>query len=231
MATSQIGKIGEFVLSKEDWTQYIERLEHFFVANGIESAEKKRAVLLTVIGPTAYCRLQNLLSPAKLGETDYKNLVDAMQKHVNPTPSVMLQRFKFNSRSRQPGETVSTHLSKLRSIAEFCNFGELLDDMLTDCIVCRINDDKMQHRLLAESCLILKRAIEIAYSLETVAQNVYGTLQPTGNSGNEAVHKVATARVCFRCAKTNHTPASASLKMANATIVAKWDTSRQPATR
>ena len=53
MASPQIGKISEFVPSKEDWTQYIERLEHFFVANEIDSAEKKRAVLLTVIGATA----------------------------------------------------------------------------------------------------------------------------------------------------------------------------------
>ena len=119
MATSQIGKISEFVPSKEDWTQYVERLEHFFVANGIESAEKKRAVLLTVIGPTAYRRLRNLLSSAKLGETDYKNLVDAMQKHVNPTPSVTIQRFKFNSLSRLPEETVQL---TYRSYAQLLNF-------------------------------------------------------------------------------------------------------------
>ena len=38
MAVS-IGKIEEFDGAREDWQQYIERLEHFFVANGI--AEKK----------------------------------------------------------------------------------------------------------------------------------------------------------------------------------------------
>ena len=73
----------------------------------------------------------------------YKDLVEAMQKHVNPTPSVTVQRFKFNSHSRQPGETVSTYVSELRSIAEFCNFGESLPDMLRDCIVCGINNDKI----------------------------------------------------------------------------------------
>ena len=53
MASPQIEKIGEFVPSKEDWTQYIERLNNFFVTNDIDAADNKHAVLLTVIGPTA----------------------------------------------------------------------------------------------------------------------------------------------------------------------------------
>ena len=40
MAT--IGRIEEFRDEKEDWDQYAERLEHFFAANGITEAEKKR---------------------------------------------------------------------------------------------------------------------------------------------------------------------------------------------
>ena len=93
MASSYIGKIGEFIPSRKDWTQYVERLERFFLENDIKSADKKRAVLLTVIGPTAYRRLWNLLSPAKFGDTPYKDLVDAMKKHVNLTPSVTAQSF------------------------------------------------------------------------------------------------------------------------------------------
>ena len=52
MAT--IGRIKEFHDEKEDWDQYTERLEHFFAANGITEAEKKRSVFLMVIGAKAY---------------------------------------------------------------------------------------------------------------------------------------------------------------------------------
>ena len=62
MASSQIGKISEFIPSREDWAQYVKRLEHFFLANDIKLADKKQAVLLTVIDPTTYQRLQNLVS-------------------------------------------------------------------------------------------------------------------------------------------------------------------------
>ena len=55
MAT-QLGRIEEFRDEKEDWDhrQYAERLKHFFAANGIAEAEKKRSVFLTVIGAKAY---------------------------------------------------------------------------------------------------------------------------------------------------------------------------------
>ena len=87
-------------------------------------------------------------------------------------PSVTVQRFKFNSRAHQVEETVSTYVSELRSIAEHCNFGELLDDMLRDRLVCGMNNKQIQRRLLAESKLTLKGALEIAQNLETAAQNV-----------------------------------------------------------
>ena len=34
------GKIGEFKESEESWTQYVERLEQYFLANEVEDAGK-----------------------------------------------------------------------------------------------------------------------------------------------------------------------------------------------
>ena len=49
-----LGKIEEFDGKKEEWVQYVERLSHFFIANGIKTEEKKRAVFLSLIGPSIY---------------------------------------------------------------------------------------------------------------------------------------------------------------------------------
>ena len=59
MAT--VGKIGEFQPAVEEWPQYVERLEFFFVANGITLEEKQRATFLTVIGPSTYKLLRSIL--------------------------------------------------------------------------------------------------------------------------------------------------------------------------
>ena len=46
-----LGKIDEFDGTKEDWPQYVERVDHFFDANGINDAGKKKSTLLAVVGP------------------------------------------------------------------------------------------------------------------------------------------------------------------------------------
>ena len=44
--------------------------------------------------------------------------------------------------------------------------------MLRHHLICGLNNEQIQHHLLAESKLTLKRALEITQSLETAAQNV-----------------------------------------------------------
>ena len=45
MASSH-GKLGEFMVSKEDWKSYTECLQQYFAANDIDNAGKRRAILL-----------------------------------------------------------------------------------------------------------------------------------------------------------------------------------------
>ncbi len=80
-ATGTVGKVEEFDSSKEEWAQYIERLGHFFAANGITSADRKRSILLTVIGPATYKLLRNLVAPEKPGTRSYEQNVQALSDH------------------------------------------------------------------------------------------------------------------------------------------------------
>ena len=72
-------------------------------------------------------------------------------KHFNPKPSSIAQRFRFNSCIRKEGESVAEFVAQLRQLSEHCQFGDTLNDMLRDRIVCGINDQRIQRRLLAES--------------------------------------------------------------------------------
>ena len=162
MAT--VGRIEEFREEKEEWTQYAERLEHFFAANGITNNDKKCSVFLTVVGAKAYRQLRSLIAPVKPGEADFATLSEAMKNHYAPAPSEIVQRFRFNSRFRRPGESVSTYVAELRALAEFCNFGDSLSLMIRDRLVCGINDENTQRLLLAEKELTYNKALEIARS-------------------------------------------------------------------
>ncbi len=179
-----LGRVDE---SKEDWPQYVERVNHFFAVNGIDNATRQKSALLAA---ATYSLLQNLVSPDKAGERTYDQLVAILRDHFKPT-----RRRLFNvpgfSRVRKPGETVATFVSELRSLAEFCNFNNTLDDMLRDRIVCGINNTKIQQKLLAEKTLTLAKAIELAQGMETAAKNAKELAQQDTASalaGSEGVH-------------------------------------------
>ena len=99
-----------------------------------------------------------------------------LQAVHSPKPSEIVQTCKFNSRYRNPGESVSMFVSELRSLAEFCNYGAVLDDMVRDRLVCGINNASIQHRLLSEPDLTFEKAHTLALGFDTAARNVQ-TLQ------------------------------------------------------
>ncbi len=132
------GKIGEFDPKQEPWEMYVERLELYFVANGVTEAEKKRAVLLTVSGPSTYKLIRNLAAPQKPVEMSYADIVEKVKTHFTPKPSVIMQRYKFHNRKQLPGESVASFVAELRQLSQHCDFGATLDEMIRDRLVCGI---------------------------------------------------------------------------------------------
>ena len=131
---------------------------------------------------------------------------------------MILQRFKFGSRKQKPGESIATFTSELRRLSEHCNFGNTLDDMLRDRIVCGISDARLQRRLLAEPELTLKRALELAQAQESAEQGAQQLQQqrPTSEQLNKLTNAVprdshrqqplrqSERQPCHRCGGTNH---------------------------
>ena len=45
---------------------------------------------------------------------------DDLQKHHTPSPSEIVQRFKFHRRSRKEGELIASYVPELRLLAGYC---------------------------------------------------------------------------------------------------------------
>ena len=146
--------------------------------------------------------------------------MDTLAKHFKPAPSEIVERFRFHSRSRRQGESVATFVAELRSLAEFCNFKDTLEVlMLRDRIVCGINDDAMQKRLLSEPGLDYAKAVETTMNMDTAARSVKelkGKPEMYTNT-TSTVHKMSpnpsqeqgvackAVPTCFRCGIRGHT--------------------------
>ena len=160
------GSIGAFDSSEEEWETYVERVEIYLSANKITDAQQKRDVLLSVCGPKPYHILRDLLAPTKPSDTSYADIVKCLKAQFNPKQGVAVHRYKFNSRVRQRGESVASFVAELRHLAIDCEFGDSLNEMLRDRLVCGVNDSRIQRRLLSEADLDFDKALKAALAME-----------------------------------------------------------------
>ncbi|KAL7849517.1 hypothetical protein SRHO_G00211400 [Serrasalmus rhombeus] len=158
MATGMVGNLTAFDSQTQSWEEYCEVLGHFFEANGIADAGRKRATLLSSVGSKTYSLMRNLG-------------------------------------------------------AGHCNFGDKLKEMLRDRLVCGIEDDRMQRRLLAESGLTFDKALELLQSLEAANRDVRALQSKASenvnnNRASQAVYKMSVKPkwqdkggpvACYRC--------------------------------
>ena len=173
------GTDGVFDPALEEWSEYTKRLVHYFMANDIVSDVKKRAIFLTVVGPTAYCLLKTLASLKKLDEFAFSELVELAKSHYNPKPSPIVKWFEFNSRCQKEGESIGTYVAELHKIAEHSQFGAVLNDMLRDRLVCGTVHKAIQRGLLVEPSLTFEKAIEMALAAEAADKD---SLRLTGTT-------------------------------------------------
>lgn len=191
-----------------NWDEYIERLEHFFTANEIEDADKMKSILLTVCGHKMYGLIRNLTSPNKPADKTYAELKTLIAQHLKPKPLAIAERFRFYQRNQGKQETVSQYIAELRKLSEFCEFGEFLNQALRDRLVCGLSSVATQRKLLAEDKLDLKKAMDVAISME-LAENEARKLKADVQDVHEpeSIHKVTVRnKPCYRCGKTNHIP-------------------------
>lgn len=134
MAASH-GSVRSFDSKREDRTSYTERLNYYFIANDIASDEKKHSILLSKCGPAAYKLIKSLVDKDELVMISHANLVKAVQDHSEPKPSVIVERYKFNSRTQAAGESIASFVAALRHLARYCDYRETLNDMLRDRLV------------------------------------------------------------------------------------------------
>ena len=216
MNHAHVGKLNEHN-ETDGWRHYIERVNHFFEANEITDPDKRRSIFLVCVGAKTYKLVRSLVAPEDPKDKSYEDLAKLLQDHFMPKPSAIVQRFKFNTRSQQPGETIAMFLAELRHLFEQCEFGITLDEMLRDRLVCGVRDIRIQRRLLAEPKLTLKRTLDLALATEAADKDASEIQKADGQGGDASVNKVdvkvnkGSDVKCSHCGG-NHYPKSCHFK-------------------
>ncbi|XP_073964508.1 uncharacterized protein [Choristoneura fumiferana] len=165
-----IGKIGEFKVHADDWRLYVERLEQYFIANGIAS-DKQVPTLITVMGAECYELLVNLCTPKKPTTHSFQEITAILEKHLQPKPSVLAERFKFRQRKQGNGENLAEYVAVLKRMSKTCEFGNWLEESLRDQLVCGISSEVIRQRLFTEDTLDFVKAYRMAVSMEAAEKD------------------------------------------------------------
>jgi hypothetical protein len=80
------------------------------------------------------------------------------------------ERFRFHKRKQLEGASISDYVAVLGKLTEHCDFGDRLTDDLRYRLVCGMRHENIQSKLLSESGLTLKKAIESFVAMETAAK-------------------------------------------------------------
>ena len=166
-STRTLGSLHEFRPDSENFSTYWERVQIFFAANDVPE-DKKVPVFLNAVRGTTYDLLRSLLAPDSPMTKTLAQIIERLQEHFEPKPSIIIERFKFHKRSQHAGESIAMYIAELRRLAARCSFPrDHLDDTLRDCFVCGLRSENMQKQLLAEKELTLASALEKAQNLRT----------------------------------------------------------------
>ena len=126
------------------------------------------ATLLTVIGEEAREVFSTFTGWAEEGD-DAKigPVLQKFEQYCQPHRNIPFERYCFNRRVQEPGETYDQYRTALRKLAEGCDFHTITpDEILRDRLVFGIRDSKARERLLREPGLTLARADEICHAAE-----------------------------------------------------------------
>ncbi|KAM7296885.1 hypothetical protein ISCGN_022040 [Ixodes scapularis] len=203
--------------SKDKWEEYEEVVEQYFIANDI-AGEKKRAVFLSNCGKRTYSLLRNLLAPERPRDVAYDDIITKLNGHYAPKLSIIVELLKFHTRIRQQGETMSDFIASLRKLADSCDFKILLNDMLRDRLVCGINNDLMQTRLLEDAELTFEKAVKVVVAMEAATKDSQAIACRAGTTSAVETNRLSeqSSRMsrCRHCGKSH---GSAACRYANMT--------------
>ena len=167
----QLKPPGELCLEgniSENWRRWKQAFELFLIACGIdEKTEKVQiATFLHVAGQDARTVYNNFEYEENEDKNKLQTIIAKFEKYCEPRKNLTYTRHLFFTRSQGPTETIDMYVTDLKAKAKDCEFGPLTDSLVRDRIVGGIRSDSVRARLLRESDIPLRKAVDLCRACE-----------------------------------------------------------------
>ena len=147
------------------WKKWKDRFENLMVAMNITNKKRQKALLLHYAGEGVHDIFTTLtLDPAE-HEDEYKQGITALDAYFIPKRNKEFDVYNFRQSKQKPGESVDTFHTRLRKLAETCEFTDT-DAEIKSQIIQSCSSSRLRRRALRESEMTLKQLLLLARSLE-----------------------------------------------------------------
>lgn len=155
----------------DDWSRWKRRFQQFREASGLSeaSATKQISTLLYCLGEEAEAVLTST-NATKEDRTDYARVLEKFNSFFQVRKNVIYERARFNRRNQQCGETAEQYIMALYDLAEYCDYGEMTEEMIRDRLVVGIRDTTLSEKLQLDAALTLESAKKAIRQREAVHQ-------------------------------------------------------------
>ena len=195
------------VQAAERWRRFKVAWVNYSVATGLNTKDEnvQVATLLTVISEDAREVYSTFTWDAEGDCLKIDKVLQKFQAYTQPRKNIPFERYKFNRRTQESGESYDQYRTALRKLAKECEFGTITPDgILRDRLVFGIRDAKVRERLLRESKLTLEKTDEICRAAESTSQQLRQVEPP-----ETSVHAVGKpveddkrpVKECYKCGR------------------------------
>lgn len=194
-----MGKLEAYVPG-ESFEDYLELVENYFELNELKDEKFKVLLLINMIGSAASSKVIKAFKPRCYKDAKYNDVVKMCKKLFIGDKSIVVERYKFNSRLQKQGEEITDYAVELQAAAENCEFGNFLDAALRDRFVAGLIDLDIKQNLLKLSETKTFNEFVDAALREALVVREAKTM--SANAKDVSVHQVSRGRNYSRAPKT-----------------------------
>ena len=141
-----------------------------------ELSKKDKKVQVDILLHAAGLEAQEIHRQFEFAEGEdpdnYEDMLKEFQAYCKPGKNTVFERYRFWCRNQGTGENVDSWIKDFKIKAGNCEFGDQKDLMIRDKLVFGVSDERVKERLLRESDLTLKKAVDVIHATETTRQQI-----------------------------------------------------------
>ena len=203
--------IGEPATLAQRWDKWKAEFELYVAASGVEDKKQMRALLLHLAGPGVREIFKTYSAQVRGDDEGFDKATKCLSDHLKVKKNVPVARQTVLASTPNPGETINNFVTRLKSLAEHCDYGKQEDNQVRDIVISHIMNKELKGKFYREENLSLTRLLEIVstYHHENALvllseETVNRTWEDRSKGDKGAKSKQPWQGKCWRCDKPGH---------------------------